>query len=70
MKDATVTFFHCMRKKSIEEDIEYKQTLVELIKPSKDERAKGIIEKLRAEIEGHNKALKECEAELAKALEE
>lgn len=67
-KDASVVLFHGMRLQVIKEEIDYKKTLVDLIEPSEDERAEDILKKLREELEEHENALRECEADLEKAV--
>ena len=70
MKDASVALFHGLRKMSIGKEIKYKRTLIELIEPSTDERAEEVLEKLRKELDGHEKALRECEADFNEAVED
>lgn len=69
-KDASVALFHGMRMQAIKNELEYKKTLIELIEPSEDERADGILKKLREELEEHERALEECEADWEKAVAE
>lgn len=69
-KDASVAFFHGMRLQAIKEEIAYKKTLVDLIEPSEDERAEGILKRLREELKEHESALRECEADLERAAAE